>query len=290
MLQATNLGGTRNIQEVVKMASARWILIIGDDDSLDLRGFDRFMQVLESLSENLWILLPVGDIAGHDIYLSGMSPSLSSGIYESAHFQNILIRIGLYRFGFLGMHVFPASFRHQLFSFSPHESRPWPHLALFLRYLCSYRVFIFSDVVVNQASGGNELYWSPTDWASVSLAKIRILDGALKSNRAKSNFFRFLMLRELYSLDLLKTLILSKTLESRRYCSLLFSDLFTSYRLLGIFVPLLLFHFLVALTLYFVPSRLLEYLFSLSGKSSILEGYRLRAHSLSEFNGVGRGL
>lgn len=290
VVQSANLGASKNVQEVVKLASGRWILIVGDDDSLNLPGFERFMKVLECLNENLWILLPVGDKEGRDLYLSGMSPSLGPGIYESVEFGNILMRIGLYRFGFIGMHAFPASCRQQLVSFSTNESRPWPHLALFMRYLKAYRVFIFSDVVVSQAFNGNELYWSPSDWASINLAKIHILEGALRSTGGKSSFFRFLMLREFHSWVFFKTLILSRTLEPHRYRSFVRSDLFTSYHLLGILTPLLLFHFLGVLLLYLIPSRLLECIFSLAGKSFILDGYRARAHSLARFNGFNRGV
>lgn len=290
VVQTVNLGASRNVQEVVKLASGRWILIVGDDDSLNLPGFERFMKVLEGLNENLWILLPVGDKEGRELYLTGVSPSLRQGIYGSVEFENILMRIGLCRFGFIGMHVFPASCRHQLVSFSAIESRPWPHLALFLRHLNAYRVFIFSDIVVAQAFNGNELYWSPTDWASINFAKIRIIAGALRSTGVRTSFFRFLMLREFYSWGFSKALILSRTLEPRRYRSFVRTDLLTYYHLLGVLTPLLLCHFLGVLLLYLVPSRLLECIFSLAGKSSILDGYRERAHSLAGFNGFSRGV
>lgn len=284
--QSTNIGAAKNLIEVTRLATGKWILIIGDDDELVAKGFDSLLDLLSSVDENEWILAGVANQSGIEHLLGEIKP----GLYEANRFRRIILRTGLYRYGFIGMHIFPAKFRTKLFSMSVQETQSWPHIALFMRHVIEGRVRVFTNTVVKQCAGGNELYWNPGDWVKINLGKINLI-AETRSVIGKFNwFFDLLILREMYSLGRVKDLICWRLFEENNFKNEVINLYKPRYLLLGPFSIFLSMHLFFILLIFVVPSFLLSMALSLIGKRHILEDYRNFKEKFAIYDGVKRGL
>ena len=285
--QSQNIGATKNIVEVTRLATGKWILIMGDDDELITSAFSSLLAYLNAAGEKDWILAGVADKLGNEHLLGDLLP----GIYQAQRFRNIVLRTGLYRYGFIGMHIFPSGWSKQLLDLSTQAIQPWPHVALFLRNLEVGCVRVFPVSIVKQAAGGSELYWNPGDWVSINLRKLNILSEARKEMHKIRWFFDFLMLRELYSLRTFKDLILWKVLDPVDFQRRALREFISSYRLLspigGIATSL---HCVGVFLALYTPSIVLEMIFYLSGQHGVLAFHRELKKKLGSFDGVKRGL
>jgi glycosyltransferase involved in cell wall biosynthesis len=286
MTQTENIGATRNAIAVTSSATGKWLMIIGDDDLLIPRNFSSLLAILQSSDENDWILVGVADATGEERLLGDLKP----GRYDAGRFREILLGTGLYRFGFIGMHVFPLHMQSVLAGLSGAASRPWPHLALFLRHLHGGHVQIFSAPVVEQAGGGGELYWSMGAWSRINLRKLNIIYEVLAELKELRWYFNALLLRELYSLENLKILVLWKALEPRDYYRSAFSEHIVRYMLLGPFAFLAAIHFVLLLAIYIMPSGALRIILRFVGKGSVIAKHLADKQAKSNFDGVKRGL
>ena len=284
--QPTNIGATRNVIEVTRLATGKWILIIGDDDELIFSGFKSLMAIVHAADENDWILAGVANESGNECLLG----NLRSGWHESERFRNVVLRTGLYRYGFIGMHFFPAALCQKFFAFSAEAAQSWPHIALFLRHLKGGRVRVFLDPVVNQKAGGSELYWNPGDWAIINLKKLNVIAEARKVHSKTRWFFDCLMLRELYSLKNIKELVLWRVLESTDFRHKAFREFFSRYLLLGPLALMASLHCALLIVVFIMPSISLHLLLRLAGKRGLVEFHQSQKDKLGEFDGVKRGL
>ena len=286
MTQSENIGATRNIIAVTSSATGKWLMIIGDDDLLIPRNFSSLLAILQSSNENDWILVGVADATGEERLLGDLKP----GRYDAGRFREILFGTGLYRFGFIGMHVFPLHMQSVLAGLSGAASRPWPHLALFLRHLHGGHVQIISAPVVEQAGGGRALSWNMGDWVHISLRKLNIIAEARKVVRGLDWFFNSMILRELYSLRNAKNLILWKAVDPSDFCHRAFREHIRCYKLLGPFICFAAMHAIFLMALYLIPSRLTPFILRLLGKQSFVDSYVDEQQAKSDFDGVKRGL
>lgn len=284
--QPTNIGAAKNVIEVTRLVTGKWILIIGDDDELIATGFESLLAFVHAADENDWILAGVANESGDEHLLGDLKP----GLYEAKRFRRVLLRTGLYRYGFIGMHIYPASLRQQFFALSFQEAQSWPHIALFLRHLKGGRVRVLPGSVVKQAAGGNELYWNPGDWVRISLRKINIIAEARKVMSNMRWFFYWLMLRELYSLEGIKSLILWKILEPTDFRHRAFREFSSRYLLLGPLASLATLHCAFLIIVMSTPSFIFHLAFLLQGKQDFVQRHRALKEKLGNFDGVKRGL
>lgn len=284
--QAKNIGATLNALEVVRLATGRWILIIGDDDELDPASFSKLLDVLRSADAGDWVLVGVRNETGKEYLLR----DLPTGRHSARDFRKAVLRVGLWPFGFIGMHVFPAGMRPQFLALSREEALPWPHVALFLRHLVAGQVQVFPTAVVNQAAGGKELFWRPGDWMRISLMKVDIVSHVRRAMDGYRLFCDALMLRELYSATNVRALLSWKVYEPAEFQQEAFAACLPRYRLLG---PLAVFaapHFVTLLAAYCTPALAFELMLRLNGKGDRVSRYTARKNSLGRFDGVERGL
>ena len=284
--QHSNIGATKNVLEVTRLATGRWILIIGDDDELISSGFASLIALVEATGQTEWILAGVGNGAGVEHLLG----DLEGGLYDARQFRKIVLRTGLYRFGFIGMHLFPSILRQQFCELSLQQAQPWPHIALFLRHLQDGSFRIFSTPVVNQAAGGNELYWTAGDWALIRLRKLDIIAEARKSINRLRWFYYLLMLRELYSFVNLKQLILWKAIDATDFKGKALSTLFKRYFLMGPLALAAIPHFGLVIALYCIPTTIVTFGFNLIGRKNLIKSHQDRRAKMENFDGVKRGL
>ena len=284
--QLQNVGATRNFLEVSRIATGKWLLIVGDDDELIPGNFAALLKVLSSADEADWILAGVAGPSGKEHLLG----DLREGRYGVRAFRRTVLRTGLYRYGFVGMHIVPSTLRDEFVGLSLAQIQPWPHVALFLRHLRLGNVRVFPAAVVAQAAGGAELFWSAEDLARITLRKVDIILEARAAIKSQWGFFTLLCLREMYSLPNIVTLVRWKVLEPKGFRRSAPGDYIERYARLGPLILLAAAHATLLLAAYLAPSWLTRSLLRLAGKDHLIAKYVARRSAMSRFDGVKRGL
>ena len=284
--QDENIGCMRNCVAVTSISSGRWVLIMGDDDSINTNNFTKLLETLHTSAAN-WVFCGVGDSFGNE-YLLG---DLIEGCLDKKAMQKEMIRAGLYRFGFVGMHIFPGELRDIFAKLTVSQIESWPHIGLLMQQLSNEGDYLVSHApIVNQAANGNELFWQSGDWVKVNVCKIKITAEAFKNKKTDYNFHLRLMLRELYSCRNFKELTMWRILEPKSFYKESFSTYFKVYKLLKLFNILSAGHLVLLLVLHLVPNPILKGVLVLLNKHSILSIYADIRNNSKSINGVQRGL
>lgn len=284
--QSENIGATRNFLEVSRIAKGRWLLIVGDDDELIPENFAALLNVLSSAEEADWILAGVAGPSGKEHLLG----DLKDGRYGASAFRRTVLRTGLYRYGFVGMHIFPSILQQEFVGLSLAQTQPWPHVALFLRHLRKGSTRVFSPPVVAQAAGGAELFWTAEDLARITLRKVDIILEARAATRLNERFFTVLCLREMHSVSNVATLLRWKVLEPKTFRRSALHEYIARYLRLGPSMYLSAAHAIVLLAAYVAPSWLMRLGLRMAGRKHVLAKYTARRAAMSRFDGVKRGL
>jgi len=284
--QDENIGCMRNCVAVTSISSGRWVLIMGDDDSINTNNFTQLLKILHTSAAN-WVFCGVGDPSGNE-YLLG---DLIEGCLDRKAMQKEMLRVGLYRFGFVGMHIFPGELRDVFAKLTVSQIESWPHIGLLMQQLSNEGDYLVSHApIVNQAANGNELFWQSGDWVKVNVCKIKITAEAFKNKKTDYNFHLRLMLRELYSYRNFKELTMWRILEPKSFYKESFSTYFKVYKLLKLFNILSAGHLVLLLVLHLVPNPILKGVLVLLNKHSILSIYADIRNNSKSINGVQRGL
>jgi glycosyltransferase involved in cell wall biosynthesis len=285
--QASNIGGTLNIIAVAQLGSGRFSMLVGDDDELLPDNLAGLLDLLPDLGEHDWVLAGVASPQGEEQLLGDLPP----GRHEKRGFRRQILRTSLHRYGFMGMHVFPAAARATLATLTLETAQPWPHIAAFLRRLDDGgTVHVFKPPVMIQAQGGAKLFWNAGDLARITLSKLRILhhaDAALPGHHA---FHRALMLRELYSVPNLGLLIAWKLYEPADFDARALPAYHEGWLRTGAWLPLALPHVLATVALRLLPQALLGFFFKLAGRGHFIDRYAQRKQELQAFDGIKRGI
>lgn len=284
--QASNIGGTLNMIAVAQLARGHWTLLIGDDDELLIDNVALLIEYLKRAGPNDWVLAGVANASGREHILG----NLHSGRYPKADFRRTVLRTSLHRYGFMGMHVFPASARPTFARLTLEQAQPWPHISALLRELEHGEVHVFEPPIMIQANGSAKLFWNAADLARITLSRLRILALADKEVRGHSGFHRALMLRELYSLPNLGLLLAWKMYEPGDYRAEALRAYSSGYQRTGALLPFALPHFSLVLLLRCLPHALLSALFRMAGRGHYLARYAARKSELGDFDGIKRGI
>ena len=275
--QTKNIGSTRNFIAVSGMAMGKWIMLIGDDDELNIDNFRKLVTILRSSNCADWILVGVADNSGKEILIGDLVPYR----YNAAEFRKTVIRTGLYRFGFIGMHVFPAVDQPVLASLANAEDtiamrQHWPHIHLLLDHIQTGPVQVFSLPVVIQEPYGTGEFWSAGDWVRVCLRKLNTVARVRDNVRFHKWFFTLLLLRELYSKRNTKEIIIWKILEPVDFSRSIYLEFFKLYGLLGPLVFMASAHAIFIMILYFTPALVISKFMDIMGYQYIHKQYRIK--------------
>ena len=285
--QPANIGATLNAIAVTKISTGRWIQIIGDDDEFIPLGFNKIINLLGTANPETWVLVGIADINGEEFLLGNLH-----GIsYNASLFRKKILQTGIYRYGFIGMHVIPSSNLQIFQNLSPQAIKSWPHLALFLRYIGNNgEIVVFSNPVVKQAAGGAVLFWRAGDWVRVNLKKIDI-EIITKCEYSKLRwFYSLLILREFFSIRNIKNAVSWKVLESFDFNRYAIKEYSNRYRRLGLLSIFVTWHFLLLLLLRIIPARVFKLIFRLLGRGALISNYVTNSRKMTLFDGVDRGL
>ncbi|BCS34701.1 hypothetical protein TBR22_A39270 [Luteitalea sp. TBR-22] len=284
--QASNIGATRNVSQVVGLARGRWVLVMGDDDLVSPQGLEALLGELAVAPEGTWVLAGVADDSGHELFLGGVRP----GSYDTAQARSLLRHLGLQRCGFIGMHVFPASLRPTLTGLSPEASQPWPHVALLLRHVATGGIRVCATPLVHQAGAGKVLFWRQDDWMRLILRLVDLAGAARAAEGPAGGFYDAMILGQLYAADALKGMVYWRFLEPADFRTSAVRAYAARYRLLGWRAPLVLGHALVLAAVWCTPVRVLAWIDKLRGRGDTLGRYEAERERSRGFDGVQRGL
>lgn len=283
--QAENIGANRNCIEVTKLASGKWIHMVGDDDTLLPANYLILLEILKTTKEETWILAGVDGENNSELYLGG----LTKGCYAANAFKRVVLKTGLARYSFMGQHIFPSMHLPDFHNRPLNSFIPWFHLGLFLSYLAGCgEVLIWPRSVVKQKGGGAALFWRADDWANVHLRRLYIIRAAKRGGWRRSWFYDALILREMYGLVGLKVPMSWKIREpitfNEKAAGLYINTCF-GFGLLSILtVPYILFVLFLRImplqVLYFSPFR--NYF------EKVRNRYILEKENLSKFDGMER--
>lgn len=285
--QASNVGGTLNMIAVAQLSTGRFSMLVGDDDELLLDNLQGLLDLLAGVGDRDWVLAGVAGSQCQEQVLG----DLPSGRHDKREFRRQILRTSLHRYGFMGMHVFPASARATLAELTLETAQPWPHIAAFLLRLDDGgAVHVFKPPVMIQAQGGAKLFWNAGDLARITLSKLRILnhvDAVVPGHHA---FHHALMLRELYSIPNLGLLVAWKLYEPADFDGCALPAYREGWHRTGAWVPLALPHMLLTTALRVLPHPLLGLMFKLAGRGHFIGRYVQRKQELQAFDGIKRGI
>lgn len=286
--QLVNIGGTMNFIAVSGMATGKWFMLIGDDDCFNLVNFKKLMDLLRSSIEPDWVLVGVEDNSNKEKLIG----DILTGRYDASSFKKKVLRTGLYNYGFIGMHVFPAIVLPKFKDLAQQQDvltkkQPWPHIYLFLNYIQSAHIRIFSPAVVKQAANGSQLFWTIGDWCYVNLIKLDTIVAVRNKMGGHYWFFNALLMRELYSLRSIKELILWKLLDPEDFSKRALFEVFSRYKLVGTLIPLAIVHWLLFIILLWMPHFFLRKVFKVIGKEDIVNKYNIqKKHNNALLRGI----
>ena len=259
--QIDNIGATKNFIHVSNMSSGKWIILCGDDDEFDVINFDNLINSLKNSNTTDWILAGVSVNSNNDNLLE----TLKSGRYDNKMFKRVLLKTGLFRYGFIGMHIFPSSIKHVFGklacnNYVENNKMPWPHLYLFLYYCLQtpVNIKIINESIVKQSPNINNNQWKIGDWYSINLYKLNTIALVQKEIKKSRLYFLLLFIRELYSYKNFKDLVLWRIIDFDDYKSRIINELISRYRLLGKYSFFAIIHLILVIILIITPSFLFK--------------------------------
>jgi len=284
--QPRNIGGTLNMIAVMEGCRGRWTVLIGDDDEFEPAGFAALLDYIEPLGQDDWVLAGIAGTSGEEQVLG----NLQTGVYPKARFRRLMLGTTLHRYGFMGMHVFPAAARPVMLGLTLETAQPWPHIATMLRQLEHGQVHVFRPSIIVQAAGGGHLFWTAADLAQITLSKLRILEATSKDVPAHRTFHRLMMLSDLYSLPSLGLLLAWKIYENDSFGATALGAYRVAYRRTGPLQPLTWPHLALVALLRATPNAVLRGLLHAVGRGHYVARYQERKSRLKDFDGIKRGI
>ena len=287
--QTENIGATMNFLAVTRIAKGKWLMIIGDNDMFIPINFAQLLKHLLTSDKNDWILTGVADGVGIEHHLG----TRVTGRYDAKSVRRITLQSDLNGFGFVGMHIFPSILQQEFASLSPEQAQPWPHLALFFRHIQrDGYVQIYTTPIVQQSGGGDVLFWSIEAMVHITLRKMNVISEVRRVVKNHRWFLDALLLRELYSVRNIRTLMFWKGLEPDDFNHRALHEYFIRYRLLSSpFVFLVALHTIFLLLVNITPSFIIRVMLFLLGQKKSLGYYsKTQEKAISNCDGIKRGI
>ena len=196
--QSHNIGASKNLISVLKMARGDWVQLSGDDDSCDADELQKLLSKLEKTEKsNTWFLLKSTKTT------TPLLTNLNAGPITYPRLLEYLSLNGSIQIGFIGTHVLPLSITRKLNIND--VTVGWPHLSILASEISNLSLEILAGSVIVQNQTGENLSWRAQDWLDLSLKRIQILSNP--SVYVSDQILRIFVLRELFSLEIAKQLI-----------------------------------------------------------------------------------
>ena len=206
-----NNGFDYNYVSVFKMATGKYVWVMGDDDTIMDNGLEKMLHLLQKESPDYVYV----HIASSENDIPKYFPNVKPGRYPLSKLQTMLKKDGLDMFGFIGSHIFK---KNAIEALSPNDEKiymGWPHIAILLTDSDDIKSFLVTEPLARQIGDG--LVWTATNWVLVSLKKIDILKH-YKPVWADRNFVFYPIIKNTFlTKNVISNLMHAKLLEPQRY-------------------------------------------------------------------------
>jgi len=188
--QKSNIGGSRNFQEVARLSTGKWMLLIGDDDLLCITGFENLIQLLNAFSSQIWVLANILNPSG-----TTLLKNFSDGACSINEFKKRILVDSLDSLGFISSHLIPRKSIEKFVSLNIESIYGWPHLAMLFIDLENVEIFVYKECIVKRGGDSGEVTqtWRPNDWLCLMMQKTKL---CCYSEKGKNLFSTSLALRE----------------------------------------------------------------------------------------------
>lgn len=160
-----NLGFSGNVDCVIRMATGRWMCLVGDDDLLIAENVTDVLATLRGADPDYWIILPVTNRSSPK---SSWLSDLDAGTYSPAAMRLTIWRKGVSRFGFIGCHLISAK-NKSLYQGIPLDcSDHWIHQNYWFIHLLARKTFLVgSKPLVQVNPDAPSTKYTPSKWATL---------------------------------------------------------------------------------------------------------------------------
>ena len=194
--QLENIGGNRNLIDITSIASGKWILVIGDDDTLVEENLIKLTSILPSLDGYEYILLNTKISEDHNLF------TMQDGPLSRAQLKRNLAN-GIYNFGFCGSHLMSQKVAKIMRQRNYEDLRSWPSFGTFIHSAFRKDTYFFSPPVAWQDKNGHAMAWQANHWLQLVFRQLQIfrinyLDGA------EDPFSKRLVRKHLFSIAFIK--------------------------------------------------------------------------------------
>jgi glycosyltransferase involved in cell wall biosynthesis len=278
--QASNIGFTKNFQAVTSLATAPWVVVIGDDDLLTIDGFEALLLTLETVSENTWIF---ADIYNPD--KTTLLEKFSPGSYTKKRFKKYLLLGTLDPFGFICMHIMPNQSIKKLATLNVDQIFGWPHLALLIYDLSNIELYVQREYIVKRCGDNNEVTqtWRANDWLCIMMQKTKLCCYSESDNKI---FTTGLALREYLRWPYARQTFHAILLGEKRGDLLLQAKSYINSTNIYKFAKRLLIFYVILLLLF--PAKIISWIRKL--KNACNRNARIRVVNDGVTDGIERGL
>ena len=194
--QPTNIGGNRNLIDITSMASGKWILVIGDDDTLIEENLLKLTSILPSLDNYEYVLLNTKISPELNLF------SMAEGPMSCARLQKNLAN-GIYNFGFCGSHLMSQRVAKIMRQRNYEDLRSWPSFGTLIHSAFRQDVYFFSLPVAWQDWNGHAMEWQPTHWLQLVLRQLQVFKINYKEGFV-DHFQIRLIVKHFFSIQFLK--------------------------------------------------------------------------------------
>jgi glycosyltransferase involved in cell wall biosynthesis len=266
--QEINIGGNRNLIDITSIASGKWILVIGDDDTLIVENLEKLLLTLPDLKAFNYILLNTKISENQNLL------SMKDGKISDSDLKENLAN-GIQNFGFCGAHLFTQKIATVMRQRNYEDLRSWPSFGTFIysAFQEMEDVYFFSLPVAWQDSNGHAMEWQPHHWLDLVLRQLQVFRLNYKGE-VLDNFCTTLLKKHLFSTTFFKTFYSSflylptetkNIMQSYKYEQLL-NDISSFYSLfhkviikITFLIPVTAHHFLIT---HILRKELSKYIFT----------------------------
>ena len=197
--QETNIGGNRNLIDITSIASGKWILVSGDDDTLIIENLEKLVSILPDMNAFNYILLNTKISENQNLL------SMKDGKISDYDLKENLAS-GIQNLGFCGAHLFTQKIAKVMRQRNYEDLRSWPSFGtlIYSAFQEMEDIYFFSLPVVWQDSNGHAMEWQPHHWLDLVLRQLQVFRLNYKGE-VLDNFCNTLLKKNLFSITFFKT-------------------------------------------------------------------------------------
>lgn len=243
-----NIGASANIVSLLKMTTAEWAVIVGDDDTILETNIKNIVMKLRSEKKQASILLGKENNANN---INGLPLKI------------FFLKHGLTKFGFIGNHIFHTYETKKILNQTTIKKiLGWPHMYILLTSALKHGLTFYNIQLVKKKATCDEYTWTSKDWLILISLRQKILQNIKCKNiilyyfLSLRNFFSHQMQYNIYKTSLLKRLnknnINSQNCDINSMFKILNNNFFFKFLLIELkilnCIPISLFKFIYFLT------------------------------------------